>query len=50
MTFVPGDSTEGVLNHLRNAVEDERVEVVALPNAREASPVSSSDAETFELI
>ncbi|MCA9157550.1 MAG: M20/M25/M40 family metallo-hydrolase [Planctomycetales bacterium] len=48
--LLPGDSIEGVLAHLRNAVKDERVEVVALPNAREASPVSSSDAEAFELI
>lgn len=48
--LLPGDSIKSVLTHLSKAIGDERVELVALPGAREASPVSSSDVETFELI
>jgi carboxypeptidase PM20D1 len=47
----PGDSSEHVLQHIRDAVADPRVEVRALPGSlHEATPESSDKAPAFALI
>jgi carboxypeptidase PM20D1 len=46
----PGDSVEEVLAHVRATVDDERVEVRALPGHREASPTAPTDTEAYRAL
>lgn len=45
--ILPGDTIDGVLEHVRRMVDDSSVQVAALPRAREASVVSSPDHPAF---
>lgn len=45
----PGDTTQDVVNHVRRAVADERIEIEA-GSGREASPVSPADGPAYELL
>ncbi len=47
---LPGDDVEGVLEHVRAAVGDERVEVAPLGTGSEPSPVSDPDSPSFALL
>lgn len=46
----PGDTIDGVLDHVRRAVDDPRVKIDKLPKRREPSSVSPADSEAFELL
>ncbi len=46
----PGDTSEYVLQHVRRAVDDPRVELRFLRPPREPSPVSPTEGEAFELL
>jgi carboxypeptidase PM20D1 len=46
----PGDSVEEVLSHVRATVNDERVEIRALPGHRAASPISPTDTEAYRAL
>ena len=49
--ILPGDSVEGVVEHVRRAVHDSRVSVEPLPGTMtNASGVTSVDAEPFQLL
>lgn len=48
--LLPGDSAEDIVNFVQEVVDDERVQVEALPGAREASPVSNSDSPGYRLV
>src|SRR5437773_2152768 len=49
--ILPGDSVEGVVEHVRRAVHDSRVSVEPLPGQMtNASGVTSVDAEPFQLL
>ncbi len=48
--IAPGDTVEGVLEHVRRVVGDPRVVVVEARETREPSPVSPTDSEGFRLI
>ncbi len=50
LRLLPGDSIEYALQHLRDAIHDPRVEITTKPYPREASPVSSNECETFEML
>ena len=45
----PADSVESVIQHVRDTIDDERIEL-AISNAREPSPVSDSEATGYQLI
>jgi carboxypeptidase PM20D1 len=47
---LPGDTIDGVLDHVRRVVADDRVRANALPIQREASQVSPTDTEYFDLL
>jgi carboxypeptidase PM20D1 len=47
--IAPGDTVEGVLEHVRRVVSDPRVSIEAR-ETREPSPVSSTDSEGYRLI
>ncbi len=46
----PRDTIESVIEHVKSAVDDERVEIVPRQKGSEASPVSSHDVEGFSLM
>jgi carboxypeptidase PM20D1 len=50
--LLPGDTADAVVDHVRRAVDDERVKVERAPGMGpvEASPVSPSDASGYRLI
>jgi carboxypeptidase PM20D1 len=48
--IAPGDTVEGVLEHVRRVVADPRVSVVEARETREPSPVSPADSEGYRLI
>src|SRR5947208_2486425 len=49
--ILPGDSVEGVVEHVRRAVHDSRISVEPLPGQMtNASGVTSVDAEPFQLL
>lgn len=48
--LLPGDTIDGVIDHVRRTVADDRVRVTALPIQREASRVSPTDTEHFDLL
>jgi carboxypeptidase PM20D1 len=48
--IAPGDTVEGVLDHVRRVVADPRVTVVEAREAREPSPVSPTDSEGYRLV
>ncbi len=48
--IAPGDTVQGVLDHVRRVVGDPRVTVVEARETREPSPVSPTDSEGFRTI
>ena len=48
--ILPGDSVAGVLEHVREVVDDPRVEARALGFASEPSPVSSTESEAWRVL
>jgi carboxypeptidase PM20D1 len=48
--LLPGDTVRGVVEHVRRAVDDERVGIAALPQSSEASPVASQTSDGYQLI
>ncbi len=48
--IAPGDTVEGVLDHVRRVTSDPRVKVVEARETREASPVSPTDSEGYRLV
>ncbi len=48
--ILPGDTIDGVVEHVKQAVDDPRVEIEALPKRREASPPSATSGEGWELL
>lgn len=48
--ILPGDTIDGVLNHVRRTLSDDRVRVSALPKQREPSHVSPVGSEHYELL
>jgi len=46
--ILPGDTSQDVIEHTRRVINDPRVEVAALPGAREATPESPVDAPAFQ--
>ncbi len=48
--LLPGDTTEAVTAHVRRVIADERIEIKPLSLAREASRLSSRDAEAYRVI
>ena len=45
----PSDTVDDVLEHVRNTINDERVELL-VKTARQPSPISDAGSETFDLI
>jgi len=48
--IAPGDTVEGVLDHVRRVTSDPRVSVVEARETREPSPVSPTDSEGYRLV
>lgn len=48
--IAPGDTVEGVLDHVRQVIGDPRVSVVEARETREPSPVSPTDSEGYRLV
>lgn len=48
--LLPGDTIESVLEHVRTAINDERVTIEPAEWAREVSKVSDPDSESFKLV
>ena len=48
--IAPGDTVEGVLDHVRRVIGDPRVSVVEARETREPSPVSPTDSEGYRLV
>jgi carboxypeptidase PM20D1 len=48
--ILPGDSVQQVVDHVRRAADDPRVEIRPLPGAREPSVTSPTDAPSFLLL
>ncbi len=48
--LLPGDTVRGVVEHVRRAVDDERVHIEVLPQSSEASPVASQTSDGYRLI
>lgn len=48
--LLPGDTRDGVLQHVRRTVADERFELYALPGGSEASAVSPTQSASYQLI
>jgi carboxypeptidase PM20D1 len=46
----PRDTSEGILAHVRRAVDDDQVEVKAVTTKREASPVSKVDGPQYAFV
>lgn len=46
----PGDTLEGVEQHIRDVVQDDGIELEVQDGAREASPVSPTDNRAFRLL
>jgi len=47
LRLLPGDSIEGALEHIRQNIDDARVDVSAQPFGKEASPMASIDSTPF---
>jgi carboxypeptidase PM20D1 len=45
---LPGNSVEFVVEHTRNAIDDERVKISVVPKPKEASTASSPDSASFK--
>jgi len=48
--ILPGDTVDGVVEHVRRVVDDSRVEIAAIGTPREPSPVSDPDSSAFEAL
>jgi carboxypeptidase PM20D1 len=48
--LLPGDTVRGVVEHVRHAIDDERVGIEVLPQSSEASPVASQTSDGYGLI
>jgi carboxypeptidase PM20D1 len=50
LRLLPGDGVDYAIGHLREVIDDPRVEVVAKSHSRDASPVSDTLAEPFGVL
>ncbi|HLZ99821.1 MAG TPA: M20/M25/M40 family metallo-hydrolase, partial [Steroidobacteraceae bacterium] len=48
--LLPGDTVRSVVDHVRQAIDDERVGIEVLPQSSEASPVASQTSDGYRLI
>lgn len=48
--LLPGDTIAGVTQHVRDKAGSDRFELMALPGATEASPVSPTESSSYQLI
>jgi carboxypeptidase PM20D1 len=48
--ILPGDTRDSVLERARRVIDDERVEVSALPRSADPSPISDPESAAFELV
>jgi len=48
--ILPGTSSEELLKHIKDVIDDERINIQAFPNISEPSPVSPVDSYGFKLI
>lgn len=48
LRLIPGDSIEQAVEHLRQSIDDPRVDVAAIPLAKEASRMSSIESTAFD--
>jgi carboxypeptidase PM20D1 len=48
--LLPGDTVRDVVEHVRRAIDDERVVIEVLPESSEASPVASQTSDGYGLI
>ena len=48
--ILQGDTVDSVLRHVRETIDDERVEVIALPTSAEPSAVSPTSGKIYDLV
>ena len=48
--LMPGDTVDDVLAHVRQAVDDDAIQVTALPGGQAASPLSPDDSPAFKAV
>jgi len=48
--ILPGDTVDGVVEHVRHAVDDPRVEIHALPGSREPTPDAPVDVPAYAVL
>lgn len=48
--LLPGDTREGVMQHVKEKAASDRFELVALPGGAEPSPISPTRSESYQLI
>jgi len=48
--LISGDTTDAVIERVRQVIDDERVKITPLPFSIEPSPISSVDADGFKLV
>lgn len=48
--LLPGDTVEGIVEHVRGVVDDPEIEVRCVGGCREATPQSNVDGEAFALV
>lgn len=48
--LLPGDTREGILQHVKTAAASDRFELFALPGSAEPSPVSPTTSDSYQLI
>lgn len=48
--ILPGNTIEGVIEHTRNAINDDRVNIDVMPVPREATAASSPDSAGFQML
>ncbi|MEM5773643.1 MAG: M20/M25/M40 family metallo-hydrolase, partial [Anaerolineaceae bacterium] len=48
--LIPGDSVEDVVEHVRKAVDDDRIRIDCPSNGRGASPVSATNSPAYSLL
>ena len=48
--LLPGDTREGIMQHVKNAAASDKFELIALPGSAEPSPVSPTTSASYQLI
>ena len=48
--IIPGDSISGVVNRVKNTIDDDRVQVRIMSFSSEPSPVSDINSKSFEIL